>query len=180
MTKAAHIKYAAQGILTILLALFLIIYEESALPIVVAIIAFGLTLKGLRSLVYYFSMARSMVGGRAQLYRGLIFTDLGVFSASLAAKSGIILILYIAAMNLFSGLISILRAMESKKIGSPQWKAAMVYGCACVIMAAAVLVFGIALKKPAAAVYVYAAGLIYSAIIMIASAFRRTAIVYIP
>ena len=47
------------------------------------------------------------------------------------------------------------------------------------MLAAAVVIAGVVLHRPEIAAYVYGAGLIYTAILRIANAFRRTDIVYI-
>jgi hypothetical protein len=55
----------------------------------------------------------------------------------------------------------------------------MAYGVTGLLLAAAVVAAGVVLGRPEVAAYVYGAGLIYSAILRIAGAFRRTDIVYI-
>jgi len=180
MTKRNRVKNFIQGFVTVLFALALILFPAGALPIVIAIIGFGMTLKGLRALVYYFTMARSMVGGKSTLYRGILFLDLGIFTSSLADGQRFIVVIYIAAMNLFTGAIAILKARESKKARVPQWKWGFAFGVAAIVMSVVSLITGVILRDPDVTIIVYAAGLLYSGVIMIASAFKRTAIVYIP
>ena len=179
MTKTKRILNILLGLCMLGIAGLLIAYPDEAVPFVLGIIGLGMTIRGIRSLVYYFSMARHMVGGKTVLYRGIIFLDIGILSSSLADAPEMSLILYIAAVSGFTGLVSVLRAREEKAGGSPRWKGKMLYGMVFVVGAAAVLVCGFVLKMPAMAVYVYAAGLICTAINRILSAFRRTAIVYI-
>jgi len=83
-----------------------------------------------------------------------------------------------AILHGFGGLVSILRANESRRING-HWRLKMAYGVTEVLLAEAVAVIAIWMGRPEAAVYVYAAGLIYSAILRIAQAFRHTDIVYI-
>ena len=86
------------------------------------------------------------------------------------------LMLYLLVANLISGVIEILGAREARQMEAGSWKLKMAIGAADVL-------FGLAsifcIGRPNILVYIYAAGLIYSAVLRIASAFRRTAIVYI-
>ena len=179
MTKADRVKNILRGIAIVLLSIGLIVYSTDALPVVLLLIGVGMTLKGFRALIYYFVMARSMVGGKRALYRGILFLDLGLFTSSLANDPSVVIILYIAAVNAFAGFVAILRTREAKKWGSPRWKQPAVYAAFSLAMAVTVLISGLIFKNYDMTVYVYAAGLLYSAILLIASAFRRTAIVYI-
>ena len=138
----------------------------------------AMTVRGLQSIVYYFSMAKHMVGGKRVLYRGMIFLDLGMLAGDLFDHPGVYTLIYIAALHIFSGVVSILRANESRVIGGA-WKLKMAYGATNVLLAVAVIVFGVVYGQLRVAVWVYGAGLIYSAILRIASSFRRTEIVYI-
>ena len=67
----------------------------------VIILSLGLTLmlSGIRSLVYYFTMAKHMVGGLAVLYRGVIVFDIGLFTLSLVDVPLIFIMLYLAGLH---------------------------------------------------------------------------------
>ena len=179
MTRTKRFFSILQGLVMLAFAGLIIVFPTQSVPFVLGLIGLGMTLNGIRSLFYYFSMARHMVGGKAVLYRGIIYLDIGILSSSLADAPERALIIYVAAVNIFTGLVAILRAREEKTGGSPQWKGKLIYGMAYILMAAAVLVCGFVMRLPEIAVYVYAAGLIYTAAGKIAGAFRKTAIVYI-
>jgi uncharacterized membrane protein HdeD (DUF308 family) len=83
--------------------------------------------------------------------------------------------LYLAGLHGFSGFIDIMRAIESKKMNA-SWKLNISHGIINVLIALLCLVF---LKTVWVATLCYSLGLIYSGIIRIIQAFRRTAIVYI-
>ena len=51
------------------------------LKLVLLVIQAGMTLRGLQAIIYYFSMARHMVGGKNVLFRGMIFLDLGILDS---------------------------------------------------------------------------------------------------
>ena len=111
MTKRNRIINILRGSLSILLALLLIIIPNSGLTLVLFIIGIGLTLKGIQTLLYYFSIARHMVDGKLVLGQGLIFLDLGMFTSSIADNPAGFLIAYIAAVDAFTGLVSILHSL---------------------------------------------------------------------
>ena len=123
-------------------------------------------------------MAKHMVGGKNVLYRGMIFLDLGVLAGNLFEHPAVYSLIYLSLLHLFIGAVSILRANESRKIGS-SWKVKIAYGIANVLIAVIVVVCGVVFGQFRAAVIAYGAGLIYSAILRLISAFRRTSIVYI-
>ena len=179
MTRTKRLINILQGLVMIVLAGYLVLFPTESLPLVLGLIGLGMTLNGIRSLTYYFSMAKHMVGGKTLLYRGIIFLDVGILTSSLADAPSRSLIIYIAAVCIFTGLVAILRAREEKTGGSRRWKWRLIYGLIYILIAAAVLYCGFAWNLPEIAVDAYALGLIWSATGRIASAFRRTAIVYI-
>ena len=179
MTKRNRIINILRGVLSILLALLLIVIPNGGLTLVLFIIGIGLTLKGIQTLLYYFSIARHMVDGKLVLCQGLIFLDLGMFTSSIADNPAGFLIAYIAAVDAFTGLVSILHSLEAKRNGSLKWKNDLIFGLVSVFLAVIVLIGGFVLKRPYVSVCAYAFGLIYSSVMQITSAFRRNAIVYI-
>ena len=179
MTKRNRIINILRGVLSILLALLLIIIPNSGLTLVLFIIGIGLTLKGIQTLLYYFSIARHMVDGKLVLCQGLIFLDLGMFTSSIADNPAGFLIAYIAAVDAFTGLVSILHSLESNRNGSLKWRYDFIFGLVSMLLAVIVLIGGFVLKRPYVSVCAYAFGLIYSSVMQITSAFRRNAIVYI-
>jgi uncharacterized membrane protein HdeD (DUF308 family) len=179
MTKRNRIINILRGVLSILLALLLIVIPNGGLTLVLFIIGIGLTLKGIQTLLYYFSIARHMVDGKLVLCQGLIFLDLGMFTSSIADNPAGFLIAYIAAVDAFTGLVSILHSLESKRNGSLKWRYDFIFGLVSMLLAVIVLIGGFVLKRPYVSVCAYAFGLIYSSALQIASAFRRNAIVYI-
>ena len=159
-------------------AALILIDKKYSISLILAIIGIGMTLKGIGVLYYYLTMARSMVGGRYTLYWGILYLDLGILSGSLSGHPAVFAIIYIAAVNVFSGVVSILRARESRASGA-HWRLRMAYGAVQVLMAAAVILSGVIYRNITLAIYTYAAGLVYSGVSDIVSAFRRTSIVYI-
>lgn len=179
MTKTRRVINIIEGVIIFIFGVILVAFPTESVDSVLALIGLGMSLRGIRALLYYFSMAKHMVGGRSVLYRGMIFLDAGILTSTLADAPALSVIVYIAIITAFAGVVSILRARESRSVGSPRWKGIMILGVANIVMAVSVIVCGFVLRVPDAAVYVYAIGLFSSAIGKILSAFRRTAIVYI-
>ena len=143
--------------------------------IVMLLLCVSLFAYGIRTLWYYFTMARHMVGGRLHLYLGVIVIDLGLVTLALSNIPQMYIMLYLLILYVFSGAVSILRALESKKNGA-HWKWKLTYGIINLLIAAACGVF---IRSGQVMVYIYCIGLVYSAVTRIIGAFRRTAVVYI-
>ena len=179
MTKFKSLTTILSGIVMILVGILVILTAyQDGLKVVLVIIQFGMTVRGIRTLYYYLSMAKYMVGGRNVLYRSLILLDLGIVAGSLYDHPVVFAVVYIALLHIFSGAVSVLRANESRQHGA-HWRFKMAYGVTQLLMAIAVLVTGAVMKQPIVTAYIYGFGLMYSALLRIISAFRRTAIVYI-
>ena len=179
MSRSRRVIDVLFGILMFLAGLsFFFSGVEASVTVMLVLIQFGMTVRGLRTLYYYLTMARYMVGGKNVLYRSFILLDLGVLAGSLVGHEMVYAVLYLASLHVFSGAVAIFRARESRSYGA-RWRLKMVYGVTNVLLAAAVVIGAVVFRQPLVTTYVYGAGLIYSAALRIASAFRRTSIVYI-
>lgn len=179
MTRTKRVIDVLFGIVMIIAGLaFFGSSVEASVWVMLVLIGLGITLRGLQTLYYYLTMAKYMVGGKNVLYRSFILLDLGALGGSLAGHGLVYAVSYLALLHASSGLISIVRANESRLIGA-HWRLKMAYGVTNVLMAVAVIIGTIILKEPRITIYIYGSGLIYTGILRIASAFRRTRIVYI-
>ena len=176
MTKAGRVKNVIVGLIMILTGILIGAFGEKAYWVIITVLGASLVVYGIRLIVFFAKMARHMVGGRSILYRAVITLDIGLFTLSLTDVPSIILVMYLAGVHGFSGIIDILRAAESRKLQAPRWKLEMCSGAVNVIIALLCIVF---IEKIAVAVMIYGAGLIYSGVIRIIQAFRRTAVIYI-
>lgn len=176
MSKWQSVKSVLFGVLMLVGGIVIIAKPEAGYLLAIAIISLGLMLDGLRALIYYFTMARHMVGGKEILFRGVILLDFGVMPLSLSNVPEIGLLLYLVAVHVFSGVIDILGAREARGFGAPRWRLKLAYGAANVLLGVLCL---FCLHNRTLLVYLYGAGLIYSAVLRIISAVRKTAIVYI-
>jgi uncharacterized membrane protein HdeD (DUF308 family) len=170
-----RIKGAFVGLVMIIAGIIFFLNPSESYPFITLILCLGLLYRGFQLLIFYFRMARFMVDGRSMLYRAIIMIDLGLFTGSLTKVPLIYVMLYLIAINMFSGGIEILRALEAKKYGSA-WKMTLVSGIVSVLMAIVCLIF---IKSTKWAVMIYALGVIYSGAMRIAQSFRKTTMVYI-
>lgn len=155
------------------------LYPFYGLNFAAAILSFTCTIRGFGALSYYLTMARHMVGGKRILYFGIMYLDFGLFTSAVASNARIYLVLYLAVIHAFNGVIDILRSRESKAVGSDGWKWTAANGVTNLIIAIVAIAAGLVLRSEDTVTYIYAAGLIYSACLRIAGAFRKYAIVYI-
>ena len=176
MSGGQRIKNVLIGILTILGAVILIAFPEEGIIITASILSLSLFVYGIKTLIYYITMTRHMVGGRIMLYLAVVVLDLGMFTMMLTNIPKMYIALYLVVVYAFSGAIDILRALEAKKYQAPSWRFSLISGIINVVIAILCIVF---IGSTNMIVYLYSAGLIYSAIARIITAFRKTAIVYI-
>ena len=179
MTKLGRIRDLITGIAMILMGLLLFINPEDNVQAVAGVFVITFTFRGIRAAHHYFTMGRHTIGGRQSLYRAMIYLDLALLTSEMSGNPIVYIIMYLAGLHFFLGLIDILRSFEAKELGSTSWKFSMASGVTNVLMGIAVLVAGPVFKSVNVVMYIYGAGLIYSAGIRIVSAFKRRAIVYI-
>ena len=176
MSKFTRIRNVLTGILTIAVSVLLATTPEFGYPVITLLLSLSLLFYGLRSVVYYFSMARHMVGGRQSLYRGILFSDLGIFTLTLTNVPHVYILLYLLAIHAFSGAVAIMGALEARRYEAQHWRLKLINGIVNILLALSCLIF---IRSMRVAVYVYCIGLCYSACMRIISAFRKNAIVYI-
>ena len=176
MSGGQRIKNVLIGVLIILGAVILIAFPEEGIIITASILSLSLFVYGIKTLIYYITMTRHMVGGRIMLYLAVVVLDLGMFTMMLTNIPKMYIALYLVVVYAFSGAIDIMRALEAKKYQAPSWRLSLTSGIISVVIAILCIVF---IGSTNMIVYLYSAGLIYSAIVRIITAFRKTAIVYI-
>jgi uncharacterized membrane protein HdeD (DUF308 family) len=158
-------------------ALFFIINpSDEAYSVVVAILSIGLAIAGIKDIVFYFTMARHMVGGKMILIQGVIIFDFAIITGSLANVPKIYILLYLIGVHAFSGVIEIMRAMEARRTVDGPWKIKFSHGIVNLILAIACLIF---IRQSNTALIIYSLGLMYSAVVRLFDAFRKKAFVVI-
>ena len=87
MTAVRRVSNILISLIEIMMGLLIILLPEFALPAVITLTGLSFIARGIQSLYFYFSLGRSMVGGRAALYRGLLYLDLGLFTCTFASAA---------------------------------------------------------------------------------------------
>lgn len=180
MTTLNRFTNFISGLIIILFALLLASSVGKGLSFIIFILGITLFITGVRYLIYYFRMCRHMVGGKLILFIGLIYFDLGLVTVGLEDSPPIIIVVYLLGFHAFSGLVDVLRAMEAKQHTGASWKLKMTNGFVNILIAFTAFFAGVFLKSRFILVEVYSLGLLYAGIMRIVTAFRRTAIVYVP
>ena len=171
MTVVQRIKEFISGLIMIFGALVLMADPQTGYLLVVYLLAIILLIMGIRRLYYYFTMARYMVDGKESLYRGVILFDFGALTGSLTNIPKFYVLFYLIVIHAFSGLVEVLRAREARLQGAPSWRFKLIHGMVDLLMAIVCIMF---INEGIIAVLIYAIGLIYSGLIRIISAFRKT------
>jgi len=179
MSRFDRVKNIIIGLFMIAWAAAIVLIPTFGYPFIVVTLCITLVVRGVRSLVYYFTMARHMVGGLSILYIAILVLQLGLFALSLSDVPRLFVTVYLVGAHAYDGVIAVLRAFEEKALEYPKWKMKMLAGAMNIAVALAALVCGILIESTAVMVYIYGAGLVYSAVIKIVSAFRKTSVVYI-
>ena len=95
MTNMQRVKKVLAAILMILCSGIVIIYPEDGFYLVASIVCVSLLLYGIRTMVYYLTMARHMVGGKSILYFGIIVLDLGIFIFTTVDDPKLFVVIYL-------------------------------------------------------------------------------------
>lgn len=179
MTSFQRIKKFLAGLGMLLVCIGMILEPEDGYYVVAVYISLSMVISGIKSLVYYATMARYMVGGKSILYRAMVMTDMGLFTLTAMTIPKIYLIGHLLISHGFSGLVDMMKAMEDKRLQASSWRMSFVQGLGNLVSAVAALTC-LMNESIELVTYIYCAGLIYSALMQMVSACRKTAIVYIP
>ena len=176
MSSAKRVSYFFSGLLMIVCGLIVIWQPEEGYQVVLFILELTLLFRGIRQLVFYFSMARHMVGGISIFYQGLLLFDAGLFALNLNNVPRMYSMLYLVGCMLLSGMTDAARANEERKQKFGHWKYEIVSG-GIKILISFICIFH--LNSIEIIATIYGLGLLYSAIYRIVISFRRSAIVYV-
>ena len=175
MTIWQKLKNILLAVSMIIIGVAMLFYGEKAYMAIIGVVSLVLEVMGLRKLIFYFSMARYMVGGRNILFRGILLFDFGIFTGSLVWVPKGYILMYLAGTLAFSGLVNIISAIEAKRIES-SWKFKTFQGSIKILIAISCLIFT---RSEVRVVDICAIGFILSAVMSIANTFRRQQVVTI-
>ena len=156
--------------------IFIVAPSDEAYVFVIAVLSTGLLIKGLRDIIFYFTMARHMVGGKMILIQGVIVLDFALLTGSMSDVPKIYILLYLVVLHAFSGVVEVLRAMEARRIVSGPWKMKFTHGVVDFLLALSCFIY---IRQTHTALIIYSIGLLYSAVMRIANALRRTTFILI-
>jgi len=176
MTNINKIQSILIGIIMIITAVTMIIYPKDSYVFIILFLSLGLFFSSIKTLIYYFTMAKYMVGGKISLYKGVLLFNFAFLTGSFTDVPRAYILLYLAMMHAFAGIIEILRAREVKKYNTLNWIINFVHGVISITIALCCIIF---IRKTNTAVIIYSVGLIYSALNYIAAGLKKSTLVYI-
>lgn len=177
MTIFQRIRNIIVGLIMIVVALiFILDPSDDAYVFVIAVLTLGLLIRGLKDIIFYFTMARHMVGGKMILFQGVIVLDFALLTGSLSDVPKIYILLYLVVIHAFSGVVEILRAMEARRTVSGPWKMKFTHGIVDFLLAISCFIY---IRQTYTALIIYSIGLLYSAVMRIANSLRRTTFILI-
>lgn len=176
MTKWQRIKSVLSGLVMIPAAALLSYFPEYGLVFIVLIIGVSAAVRGTGKLVYYFSMARYMVGGKNLLFQGIIYLDFGIFTIGFADIPARYIMIFLLIGYVFYGLIDIMRAMEIRRRSTNGWRFKFALGLGNLALA---IICIAQMNSTRMTVYIYSLGMLFSAVGKIITAFRKSALIYV-
>lgn len=176
MGSAKRVTYFLSGLLMMLCSVLVISSPEAGYQIVLLILELMLLIRGVRQLVFYFSMARFMVGGISIFYRGLLLLDAGLFALNLDNVPRMYTMLYLIGYMLIAGLVDAAYANEERRQRYGRWKYQMFSGTVKIVISF-ICLFHLGSVEIITAIY--GVGLFFSAVSHMVTSFRRSAIVYV-
>lgn len=176
MSKTRRVFNIIAAIFMIQSALILMLVPDIAFRLISMFVGLILVYYGARYLIYYLTHAQHMIGGKWLFLVGLIMFDMGVFATTLYNQAQAILIVYVVAAHLVAAGLNIVRAVGNKRDNNPGWKIDLAQGIGNIAQVVLCLVFINYVEIP---VFIYCAGVIYSAVLLIIQSCKKTAIVYV-
>lgn len=173
----------ARRVLTILAALIAIegsiavmLMPDIAYKVLALGIGMTLVYYGIRYIIYYVTNAQHMVGGKWFMLIGIIMFDMGVFATAIFDRAQVITKIYIIAALLIAAVLGAIRTVGDRKDNNPRWKISLAQSIAGFIQVTLSVIF---INENMIPLYLYCIYAIYTSVLMIISAFKKTAIVYV-
>ena len=176
MTTFQKISVLIYSLATIALAIIIMRMPELGYSLIVILISLILLVSGIKELYDFFTLTRFMVGGKRALYKGVFLLDIGLFTGTLYDLPRGYILMYLALIHGFAGLVEILRVNETRKYGATTWKFKFAHGLFDIFLAIACIAFS---SMHNTVVLIYCFGLIYSALGNIVNVFRKNTFIYI-
>lgn len=176
MNRFTRICHVLSGVFMILISLIMFVVPDLGYALAALIFGIVLMVNGLKQLIYFFSMGIHMVGGKIILYRALITLDIGYFTFSIHGTGQRYVLFYFTIYYLFAGIISIFRAVESRRLEAGSWKMKLAGGLFGITIAIICLINN---NSERVMLDVLCFALIVSAVTRIMTAVKKSEIIYI-
>lgn len=176
MSKARRVWTVIGAFFAVIGALVIVLEPDTCLELIAFGISVTLTFYGAKFLIYYLTHAQHMVGGKWFLLIGLILLDMGVFATVIYEQARIMTVIYVIGAHLVAGVLSIVRTVGNKKDNNPGWKIDLAHGIASISQVVLCIVF---IHSAMIIAVSYAIYVLYYVTLMLISAFKKTAIVYV-
>ena len=179
MSKLQRFNSFIGGLLSVLFGFALYMAPFMGVDMISAVMTAALLLLGIRKLYFYFSMSRHMVGGKNSLFSGIILTDLGVCALMMKSFPPVYIMIYLLLIHSFYGATDIMVALRARRLKSKSWRIKLFTGLGNLTLGVLAIIFGFTGEDIFRVIYIYALGVVYTGIMRMANAFRRTAVPYI-
>ena len=164
------------GVVVVVLAILMILQPDWGYMLINAVLGIALLVSAIGSLIYYFRLARHMVGGRSTLFSGLIQLDLAVFTLTLTDLPKIFLMIYLVSVFGVTGVLRLARGLEARSRKAPAWYWSFLSGLFYVLIAFLCTIF---ISNNAIMVMIFSVGMLFMGVGNIVSSFYRSKIVYV-
>ena len=176
MSKFRRVLNVILALFGILGAVILMLIPDSAYEVLALGISITLVYYGVKYIIYYLTNAQHMVGGKWFLLIGIIMFDMGVFVTAVYDRAQRLTLIYIISSHFIAAMLGLIRTVGDKKDCNPAWK---IHLAQCIGSFIQVILCVIFINSGMIPLYLYCIYAIYNAVLMIISAFRKTAIVYV-
>lgn len=177
MSVAQRIKSVLMGFLLFAIGLLMEVAQGEKMIYLVALFFFlALIVIGIRYIVFYFRMARHMIGGLNQLIVGFMLIDAALVFVSLSGSPNVFIALYLVGINVVSGGLTAYRALTQKKLGDKHWRLKLFRGALNVVLGICCLFY---VNSADFLMMTYGLSLMASGVLRVVEAFRPTDVVYI-
>lgn len=165
-----------KGFFMLLCASLLMVHPKDGAVFVILILDLELLIHGIRMIIYYFTMARYMVGGIMTLYKSIIIIDFGLFIFFMEDIPYRLMLMYLLAVMAMHSITTILGSLEMKRMENHSWKVKMANGVINIsLVIFALFMFG----SEQMVTIIFCIGLINTAFYNIAVSLKKSAIIYI-
>lgn len=166
-----------KGLLLLVAIAVMLSNPEKGYTYIVSSVSLSLIVYSINQFIYYFSLARYMVAGKIILCKAFIVINLAIEVGYLNFIPQYYVMIYLVIGLIFTGIVEVLRAMETKNNHGVHWKFKLYQGIVTILISMAGLCF--LTTSTRMIIYLYCIGLLSVAITKISEGIRPNSIVYV-